>query len=59
MIRDRFKEPSTYAGIAALLQVAKVFFPAYAWVFDGLTAAAGSVAVGMPEKGVQSGLASP
>ena len=59
MIRNRFKEPSTYAGIAALLQVAKVFFPVYALAFDGLTAAAGSVAVGMPEKGAQSDFVGP
>ena len=59
MIRNRFKEPSTYAGIAALLQVAKVFFPVYAMAFDGLTAAAGSIAVGMPEKGAQSDFAGP
>ena len=56
MIRNRFKEPSTYAGIAALLQVAKVFFPVYALAFDGLTAAAGSIAVSMPERGGQHGL---
>lgn len=59
MIKNRIKEPSTWAGLAALLQVAKVFFPAYALVFDGLTAAAGSFAVAMPEKEAQSAYVDP
>ena len=54
MINNRLKEPSTWAGLAALLQVAKVFFPVYALAFDGLTAAAGSCAMALPEKSVQS-----
>ena len=36
MIQQRLTEPSTWAGLAALLQVMKVFFPVYAIVFDGL-----------------------
>lgn len=54
MSKNRFKEPSTWAGLAALLQVAKVFFPVYALAFDGLTAAAGSFAMALPENGAQS-----
>ena len=52
MIQNRIKEPSTWAGLAALLQVVKIFFPVYGLVFDGLAAAAGSVAVAMPERAV-------
>lgn len=48
---SRLKEPSTWAGLAALAQVAKVFFPAYGLVFDVLTGCAGSVAVVKPEAG--------
>lgn len=59
MIKHRMREPSTWAGIAALLQVAKAFFPGYALVFDGLTAAAGSFAMALPEKGVPSDSANP
>lgn len=59
MIQQRLKEPSTWAGLAALLQVMKVFFPVYAIVFDGLTAAAGSFAVAMPEKGMQGAYINP
>lgn len=47
---NRLKQPSTWAGLAALLQLAKMFAPEYAGVIDGLTAAAGSAAVVMNEK---------
>lgn len=47
---NRFSEPSTWAGIAAMLQVAKVFFPAWAIVIDGITMAAGGAAVAIQEK---------
>ena len=59
MIKKRLNEPSTWAGLAALLQVAKVFFPVYALAFDGLTAAAGSFAVAMPEKSVPGAYINP
>ena len=45
----RLKQPSTWAGIAALLQVLAMAFPAYAGVIAGLTAAAGSAAVALNE----------
>lgn len=47
----RLKEPSTWAGLAAILQAAKVFFPVYGLALDGLTAAAGSLAVALREAG--------
>lgn len=47
---NKLKQPSTWAGLAALLQVAKVFFPAYALVIDGLTTAAGGAAVVLNEQ---------
>lgn len=46
---DRLKEPSTWAGLAAVLQAAKVFLPVYALALDGLTAAAGGLAVALRE----------
>lgn len=48
-ILARLKEPSTHAGIAALLQVGKTFFPTYAAFFDMATMAFGSLAVVSPE----------
>lgn len=48
---NRLTQPSTWAGIAALAQLLKAFFPVYAGVIDGVTAAAGSAAVLMNEKG--------
>lgn len=48
---NRFTEPSTWAGIAALFQVAATFLPPqYGWIAHALTAAAGSAAVGLREK---------
>jgi hypothetical protein len=47
---NRFKEPSTWAGIAALLQVVSTFLPPqYAWIAHALTAGAGSAAVSLRE----------
>lgn len=46
---QRFKEGSTWAGFAAMLQVAGSFFPTYAPVFHILTVAAGSVAAAIPD----------
>jgi hypothetical protein len=51
---NRLKEASTWAGLAVLLQVAKVLFPAYAVVIDGLSACAASAAVVIRE-GAQNG----
>jgi hypothetical protein len=48
-IATRAKEPSTWAGLAAVMQAAKLFFPQYAVILDGVTALAGSVAVALPE----------
>lgn len=47
----RLKEPSTWAGFAALLQVAGAFLPAYTPIFHVLTVAAGSLAAAIPESG--------
>lgn len=47
---NRFKEPSTWAGLAALAQVLSAFVPPqWAWVAHALTAAAGSAAVSLRE----------
>lgn len=49
---NRFKEPSTWAGFAAFFQIAANFLPPqYAWIAHVATAAAGAVAVKMPEAG--------
>jgi hypothetical protein len=48
---NRFKEPSTWAGLAAILQAMKLFFPAHAVAVDGLTAIAGGVAMVVRERG--------
>ena len=49
---NRFKEPSTWAGFAAFFQIAANFLPPqYAWLAHVATAAAGAVAVKMPETG--------
>ena len=47
----RIKEPSTWAGVAALLEVAKLMFPAWEAVFVALQGAAGAVAVAVREGG--------
>lgn len=41
---NRFTEPSTWAGLGVLAQVLKGFFPAYALLLDGASAAAGALA---------------
>lgn len=47
----RFKEASTWAGIAAILQAAKLLVPAqWHMALDGATALAGTVAGVVPEK---------
>jgi hypothetical protein len=46
---NRLKQPSTWAGLAVLLQVLGGVFPQYAPILTHLTAAAGSAAVVMNE----------
>jgi hypothetical protein len=46
---DRLKQPSTWAGFGILFQTMKMFFPLYAPILDGLSAAAGSAAVAINE----------
>ena len=46
---NRFKEPSSWAGLAALIQVLGAFFPQYAMVAHAATAAAGAAAVALRE----------
>lgn len=48
---NRLVQPSTWAGIAAIFQVAKAFFPQYASFVDIITTAAGSLAIALNEKG--------
>lgn len=48
---NRFFQPSTWAGLAAIFQVVKTFFPQYAAYVDVLTTAAGGLAVALNEKG--------
>ena len=45
----RFYEPSTWAGLAAILQAAKFIFPQYTLAIDAATAATGGVAVVLRE----------
>ena len=47
----RMCEPSTWAGIAALLEVAKFAAPQYAGLIVALQGVAGSVAVAVRESG--------
>ncbi|PJJ17824.1 hypothetical protein CLU90_1004 [Janthinobacterium sp. 67] len=49
---NRLKEPSTWAGFAALFQLAKLIVPTqYHIVVDGATAMAGALAGVIAEKG--------
>ena len=52
-LKKRLKEPSTWAGIAGILQAASFFFPAHAVALNGLTVVAGCVAAQLPEQGGQ------
>lgn len=48
---DRFKEPSSHAGIAALAQALAVIFPQYAYIFGAITVIFGGAAITTPERG--------
>jgi hypothetical protein len=49
---NRFKEPSTWAGLAALFQLVRAFVPPqYQVVVDGATAVAGTLAGFIAERG--------
>jgi hypothetical protein len=50
---NRLKQPSTWAGVAIVLPVLKLMFPAWGAVVDGLVLAAGGAAVALNEKGPQ------
>ena len=50
-IKGRLSEPSTWAGIAAILEALKLVLPGWAVVITGVQAVAGSVAVVVRERG--------
>lgn len=50
-IKKRAGEPSTWAGLAGILEGVKLLMPQYAPVIVGVQAIAGGVAVLMTEKG--------
>jgi hypothetical protein len=50
-LKKRLKEPSTWAGVAGVLQALAYFVPQHAMVLNGLTAVAGCVAAKLPEQG--------
>lgn len=50
----RFKEASTWAGIAGIFQALKVVLPQHALVLDALTGGAGLAAGVIAEKGAQA-----
>lgn len=52
-IFGRLTEPSTWAGIAALLEALKLAAPAYAGLLVGAQAVAGGVAVMLRERGAK------
>lgn len=47
---ERVKEPSTWAGLAAILQAVGFFFPQYAVLVNAATVLAGCAAGAMPER---------
>lgn len=49
---NRLKQPSTWAGLAAIAQMIGAVFPAYALALHAITAAAGAAAVALNEKAV-------
>lgn len=51
---DRIKEPSTWAGLAALFQVLGAFLPPTSQIYaQALSAGAAAIAVKLPELKVQ------
>lgn len=48
---NRVSEPSTWAGVAAILQALAFFFPQYAVLINSATVLAGCAAGAMPERG--------
>lgn len=49
-MRDRLKEPSTWAGLAVLIaQGGALVAPQWAWVFNAISMIAGGAAVVKPE----------
>lgn len=46
---NRIKQPSTWAGLAGLLEVAKLMYPQYAPIIVGLQGTFGGVAVYLNE----------
>lgn len=51
---NRFKQPSTWAGMAGILQALKALLPQHALVLDALTVVAGGVAGVVNEQGAQA-----
>ncbi len=54
-VKQRLKEPSTWAGLAGILEGVKLLAPQYAGVITGVQAIAGGVAVLASEKGAGRG----
>lgn len=54
--KKRMAEPSTWAGLAAVLEAAKLIFPQFAPLIVGIQAAAGGVAIIARETGGGGGL---
>lgn len=52
-VAARVKEPSSWAGAAAIIQGAGVLFPQWAGILTGVAALLGAVAVKIPERGAQ------
>lgn len=53
--KKRVREPSTWAGFAAIFQALAYVAPQHAAVLHGLTAVAGCVAAQLPEQGAGNG----
>ena len=51
IIKRMMKEPSSWAGVAALLGGLRVALPAWAGLLDGIIMLTGAMAVGMKEQG--------
>lgn len=51
VIKRMMKEPSSWAGVAALLGSLRVALPAHAAIIDGIIMISGALAVGLKEQG--------